>query len=122
MKTITLVLVLCLLTSQSAVAGRLDIDPTAPDPAVTLAHGIIIPGGGWFYLNSQARESSYLTKGLLYLVGTLALAGLGASAITKENAAPPWPVYFAGLILIRFGDLTSSTKEAVKLQKRSQNF
>ena len=93
---------------------KIDLPYREPSPTLALANGIVIPGGGWFYLsNSKKRIDWDFAAGFALLASTVGLALFAANGVRKNDAAQT-AAGFSGLVVIRWFDLTSSTNMALK--------
>jgi len=108
---------ICFFLGSDVWAGKLDIDYIRPSPTITAAAAFVLPGGGWFYLNSASKDpvlkKEYRLEGILYLAATGAIVAFIMNRMAKTDTSFIWP----GLVLtigIRFSDIFSSIEAAEK--------
>jgi hypothetical protein len=120
--------VLLLAAVPSAYAGALDIDYLKPSPAKALAYSLVLPGGGYFYLDSASKNEygEYNSHGWLsFVVGTASLVW-AISEVRKGGTV----AYIAagaaiGFRIVEFGDVTTAAetdrhREFIKLTRDEQ--
>lgn len=110
-------LILALALSSPSQAGRLDLNYPAskPDPAMTIVHGLFIPGGGWLHVATHTQDArrAQAAQG----IGAVFMAATAASMWAMVNNALKGDT--RGLALgvgltvgLRYADLWGSVRRA----------
>lgn len=86
-----------------------------PNPTLTLANGVIIPGGGWFYLAEAKKSEMDFAKGFAFFAATAGLVLVAANGV-RHNQSDQTFAGLLGIVGIRLFDLNSSVREALRRQ------
>jgi hypothetical protein len=116
---------LALFLAVPAHAGKLDLlqYPAAkPDPTLTLANGLFLPGGGWFYVAYHAKDPRAArdaqTYGLAFLAATALTTWIMVNNMTKGDNRG-FAVGLAFTFGLRYLDVTGSVKRAMAVRRNA---